>query len=159
MAARNDYAKKTAPRRRRASAKKPLPGWTWLLAGLSIGLFIAFLLTLPDQGAAYKSTTAKQQKKTGGRADPKMAKKSGLKRETVKFDFYHILPEMEVAIPKDLVDMVKKSDTPFAQHVIQVGSFKNTADAESRLAELYCKLRYSQTMLLRYLTMGITLKS
>lgn len=147
MVARNDYAKKSSsrggprnPHRRKAGAKKPVAGWIWLLAGLSIGLFIAFLVTISDQDAKQQPLAAIQKKKivkSGGRPDPKKSVESRSKREGVKFDFYHILPEMEVAIPKDEIETGKKSNTPPSQYVIQVGSFKNAADAESRRAELF----------------------
>jgi len=146
MVARNDYAKKSSSRggprktqRRKTGAKKPVAGWVWLLAGLSIGLFIAFLLNISDQGVKQQPVTTIQKKKivkSGGRPDPKKSTESR-KREGVKFDFYHILPEMEVAIPKDEIKTGRKSNTPLSQYVIQVGSFKNAADAESRRAELF----------------------
>ena len=147
MVARNDYAKKTTSRagsrntrRRKSGGKKPVAGWVWLLTGLSIGLFIAFLLTISEQVTKQQPVAAIQKKKivkSGGRADPKMSPQNRSKREGVKFDFYHILPEMEVAIPKDEIKTGRKSNTPPPQYVIQVGSFKNAADAESRRAELF----------------------
>ncbi|NOR51128.1 MAG: hypothetical protein GQ470_00775 [Gammaproteobacteria bacterium] len=148
MAARNDYAKKPTSRggarkttRRKTGSKKPVPGWIWLLAGLSIGLFIAFLITISEQGVTQKPVASVQKKsprKNVGRADPKPKKQARSSTgEGVKFDFYHILPEMEVEIPKDEIESGKKSDTPPTQYFIQVGSFKNPADAESRRAELF----------------------
>jgi cell division protein FtsN len=55
----------------------------------------------------------------------------------VKFDFYHILPEMELVIPKEEAVMVEKAEIAATQYFVQVGSFKNSADAESRRAELF----------------------
>lgn len=146
MVARKDYAKKSAPRggprntqRHKAGTRKPVAGWVWLLAGLSIGLFIAFLVTISEQGSKQQPVAAIQKKKivkSGGRPDPKKSTESR-KREGVKFDFYHILPEMEVAIPKEEIETGRKDNTPLSQYVIQVGSFKNAADAESRRAELF----------------------
>ncbi len=148
MGARNDYAKKSsyrgAPRktsRRKSGGKKVVPGWIWLLAGLSIGLFIAFLVSISEQGVTEKASTSVQKKgtqKSGGRADPREGtQESRSKREGIKFDFYHILPEMEVAIPKEEIETGRKSNAPPTQYFIQVGSFKNASDAESRRAELF----------------------
>ncbi len=147
MTARSDYAKKTTSRGRprktggkRAGRKKSVPGWVWLLAGLAIGLFISFLISISRQEGESKTTPSvvkKQTQKRSGRADPRQpapgqAPKSG----GVKFDFYHILPEMEVAIPKDEIESDTKAQSSPTQYIIQVGSFKRVADAESRRAEL-----------------------
>jgi len=147
MAARNDYAKKTTSRggprnsnHRKGSGKKVVPGWIWLLAGLSIGLFIAFLVSISEQGGTLKPAIGVQNKtpqKSSGRPDPR--KESGTKRQGdgVKFDFYHILPEMELVIPEDEIKHVSPINVTPTHYIIQVGSFKNAADAESRRAELF----------------------
>ncbi|MCW8825479.1 MAG: SPOR domain-containing protein [Gammaproteobacteria bacterium] len=147
MGARNDYAKKTtsrgAPRsssRRGGSSQKAVPGWIWLLAGLSIGLFIAFLVSIADQEIGSKRASSAQKessKKRSGRADPKKESPAKATRDGVKFDFYHILPEMELVLPADEVEPNTKSAAIATQYIIQVGSFKNAADAESRRAELF----------------------
>lgn len=148
MGARNDYAKKTTSRGgpRKSNGKqsgnnKPVPGWVWLLAGLSIGLFIAFLVSISEPSNNSQTTDSvekKRIKKSNGRADPRQSTpKNNSKSEGVKFDFYHILPEMEVAIPKDEIRSGVKIQAAATQYIIQVGSFKSEADAESRRAQLF----------------------
>ena len=147
MVARNDYAKRTTSRggsrntsKRKSSTNKAVPGWVWLLAGLSIGLFIAFLVAISEQNTAKPPVTSikkEPSKKGAGRSDPK--KKSPTKKQLdgVKFDFYHILPEMELVIPEDEIKQGAPSTVAPTHYFIQVGSFKNAADAESRRAELF----------------------
>jgi len=154
MAARNDYAKKSTSRRsprntarQKQSGKKVVPGWLWLLAGLAIGLFVAFLVSISEQGIIQNPTTIikkptatiekKAPQKSAGRPDPKIKRESRSAPEGVKFDFYHILPEMEVAIPKEEIERGQRSHAKPVQYFIQVGSFKNNRDAESRRAELF----------------------
>ena len=49
-----DYKHRTsAPRRRRGKRQSP-PGWLWLLAGLGIGLFVAFLFYLQQKSALFR---------------------------------------------------------------------------------------------------------
>jgi cell division protein FtsN len=145
MVARNDYARKStsrgAPRNsapRGNHNKKVIPGWVWLLSGLSIGLFIAFLLSISEPDISKPAATAQQSPKKGsGKADPRKESPTSQPRGGVKFDFYHILPEMELVIPKEEAVMVEKAEIAATQYFVQVGSFKNSADAESRRAELF----------------------
>ncbi|MDH3354036.1 MAG: SPOR domain-containing protein [Chromatiales bacterium] len=147
MTARNDYAKRTTSRggprktsKRKSSPQKTIPGWVWLLAGLSIGLFIAFLISISDQKIPKKSPTAVKKevlKKKSGKADPKKTKSTKHAPEGVKFDFYQILPEMELVIPEDEIKNGAPSSAPPSHYIIQVGSFKNASDAESLRAQLF----------------------
>lgn len=133
MASR-DYAKRTTTR----SKKKPLPGWVWMLGGLVAGLLISFLVYVQKEGTvpakvASKTTTkpsvtdTRAVKKTTPPAAPK-------KREGgINFDFYNILPELEVVIP-DLE--LGKAEKEKATYYLQVGSFKNEEEAGARKAEL-----------------------
>ena len=136
-----DYAKKQ-------SHKNSVPGWVWLLAGLSIGLFAAFLVYLnkmPAQGpvdeaarevmAKINSLKAKVEKgKADIDANADKEEKSGL-----KFDFYSMLPEFEVLVPEDEIDAASgQQRTPEAlvKYIFQVGSFRSTGDADTRRAQL-----------------------
>jgi cell division protein FtsN len=140
--AQRDYAKRTTTRKQ----KPPVPGWVWMLAGLLVGLFIAFLvylqqiggtdalkrkLALPEQKAPAK--TASTDTRTVKQAPATEAPK---KKEGISYDFYNILPELEVVIPED---ELKQGDSPKekATYYLQVGSFKNDTDAEARKAELF----------------------
>lgn len=134
--AQRDYAKRTTTRKQ----KGQVPGWVWMLAGLLVGLFIAFLVYLQQVGGtdalkkftSSHNTPKKVDTREVKRATPKEAPK---KEDGINFDFYKILPELEVVIPEDELN---KSETPQekATYYLQVGSFKEDAEAESRKAQL-----------------------
>lgn len=137
--ARRDYAKRTTSRKKTVQ-KKPLPGWLWLLAGLLVGLFVAFLVYLQQQGgigAPIKRVSAPSPSvTTDTRAVTKpKATKPPSKEDEINFDFYNILPEQEVVIP----DSAKARSLPpeKADYFLQVGSFKSDEDARTRMAELF----------------------
>lgn len=116
---------------------KPIPGWIWLSAGLIIGLFVALLVYINDNGSnklnlsekvsdvfkTKKSTDVRAVKKTNNVAPP----------HKPKFDFYTILPELEVAIPEqDLLDVFKSNKSEQIKHhfILQAGSFRKFAEAD-----------------------------
>jgi cell division protein FtsN len=137
--AQRDYAKRTTTRK----PKSQVPGWVWMLAGLLVGLFIAFLVYLQQIGGtdALKQQIAKVAPSRPAATDTRAVKKSPppeppQKKEGINFDFYNILPELEVVIPEE---ELKQGDTTpeKATYYLQVGSFKNAGDAEARKAELF----------------------
>lgn len=133
--ARRDYAKRTTTR---SNKKKPLPGWVWMLGGLVAGLFIAFLVYVQKNGAAPTKVASKATSKpavTDTRAVKKTTPPAAPKKKDggISFDFYNILPELEVVIP-DLE--LGKEDKEKATYYLQVGSFKSKEEADARKAEL-----------------------
>ncbi len=139
-----DY--KDSERRKRAAPATP--GWVWLLAGLIPGLLIAALLylggyTSGDQSAHLSvpppntpenpaSDVRAVRKPPAPEPLPAVAKP--------RFDFYTILPEMEVAIPEK--EVTGKPVQGLAQvetagtYVLQAGSFKSFAEADRLKASL-----------------------
>lgn len=98
MAARKKPAPKRGASRYQPPAKKPVPGWVWLICGLVIGAFIMFLVNLEPGGEEIK-----RDKDT-----PKPATREQPKRNTPteqppkpKYDFYTVLPESEVILPPE----------------------------------------------------------
>jgi len=129
--------------------KKSLPGYVWLLSGLAIGLFIAFIVYLdkqPENTNDFGSAVQPELEKLKKRANKNAATKATpVTKKEQKFNFYTILPELEVLIPesetrppestsgttyKTTTNTVKK------QYVLQVGSFQNINDAEKLKANL-----------------------
>ena len=127
---------------------KPIPGWVWMFAGLMIGLFVALLVYIKDNSSgklAITDTVAKV-------FQPKnQTEARGVKKEEPtlppapasnkpKFDFYTILPELEVAIPEqELINFSKKKTTDpksTEKYILQAGSFKQFEEADKLKARL-----------------------
>ena len=139
-----DYAK------RQHKEHKPIPGWIWLLAGLLIGLFVAMLVYIKDNSTGKLAITETVSKVFQGKASNEAR---GVKKNNPtpppelptskkpKFDFYTILPELEVAIPEqDLININNKSTTNSSkstqQYILQAGSFKKFEEADKLKARL-----------------------
>jgi cell division protein FtsN len=142
--------------------KKSLPGYVWLLSGLAIGLFIAFIVYLDKQpandndfGSAVQQELEKlkQQAKSTSSNQKSAVKNSAADKKEQKFNFYTILPELEVLIPENETrppetknnsatsssnSSNSSSNKPekVKQYILQVGSFQNLADAEKLKANL-----------------------
>ena len=133
-----DYAKRTTTRRPK---KKPLPGWLWMLGGLLVGLFIAFLVYLQQQGGEpFKGLSLPKMKPAT--TDTRSVKKQPVpkapkKDDGINFDFYSILPEQEVVIPESELGNTPTKTVDKANYFLQVGSFKSDEDANARIAELF----------------------
>ena len=133
-----DYAKRTTTRRPK---KQPLPGWLWMLGGLLVGLFIAFLVYLQQQGGEpFKGLSLPKMKPAT--TDTRSVKKpptpkAPKKDDGINFDFYSILPEQEVVIPESELGNTPTKTVDKANYFLQVGSFKSGEDANARIAELF----------------------
>ena len=135
-----DYASSKAPPRRQTRKKDGMPGWVWLLVGLSIGLAVAagFYITRPTQGPQMIERNATADT----RAKPSSNRPVELPPETEsRFSFYEILPSYEVVVPRDEAGDGAQAKTPKAvpepgTYVIQVGSFRSNADADRMRANL-----------------------
>ena len=135
---------------------KSLPGYAWLLSGLAIGLFVAFIVYLdkqPESKKDFGSAVQEELKKLKQQAKKKSTTKTettAIKKEQ-KFNFYTILPELEILIPesetrpperpavtKNKTISTKNTARQYKdkQYVLQVGSFQNLKDAEKLKANL-----------------------
>ena len=142
-----DYAKTPRPKH-----KASLPGWVWMLGGLFIGLFVALLIYLdktnPQREPAKIGeavTQFFQQKakdvREATRPETKNETKTTDSKTLPRFDFYTILPELEVAIPEE--ELIEASKKPEAQnnnegvdYMLQAGSFRNMEQADRLKAKL-----------------------
>jgi len=141
-----------------ARKKKPqrqVPGWVWLFTGLMVGLFGAFLFHLGKTQMAQGDntpTTVKTDKPAVKKEEPKGD-------DSPQFDFYAVLPKMEVIVPQNETDTsTRQSSTdnkpkqnnsqpkPDAstrnsdeKSLLQAGSFRRNEDADRRRAELILK--------------------
>lgn len=118
--------------------KAPIPGWLWMVIGLIIGLFIAFLVYLQQQGGLkLPRTTGKTSTTTDTRSVKQAKTESAPKpKDGIQFDFYNLLPEMEVVVPEEELQQQEKTAETQASYLLQVGSFSNRKDAEALKAHL-----------------------
>jgi len=117
--------------------RKQIPAWIWLLAGVVVGLGLAGIVFL-------KGWAPKLRDQQPAPAATKPAEVIAPTDNKPKYDFYSVLPEMEVVVPEE---EIKSSATrPAAlpadaagnpqRFVLQAGSFRNSGDAEALKAKL-----------------------
>lgn len=125
---------KARPKRKTKSRAntKPLPGWIWLVTGLIIGLSATFLPKL-NQHFLTPPNTAKKTEET------KIAIDSDSERI---YDFYRILPELEVVVDDNKQPLSpnpsseQTQDKPAENYILQIGSFKSNNEADALKAQL-----------------------
>jgi len=145
MVRRKQYGGRRSTRKQAPSG---IPAWFWLLGGILIGLGTALILMfngyLPEM---------KQHLPAVDNTSPASAETALLKNNTKadkpkkpRFDFFTVLPEMEVVVPEQELKRKAKplTDTSSIQastgdqdsYVLQTGSFRNASDAEQMKARL-----------------------
>mgnify|MGYP000365533786 FL=1 len=95
-----------------ARKKKPqrqVPGWVWLFTGLMVGLFGAFLFhlgkTQMEQGGSTP-LASNNDKPAQAKPEPKTEPKNEPGEDSPQFDFYAVLPKMEVIVPQNETDRI-----------------------------------------------------
>lgn len=156
-----DY--KRAAQKKKKSAKS-VPGLVLFLSGLAIGLFAALLVYLQlkssgeeltiesvvesvthvvdvDDVSADKANVIEKNISQQAVKKPQKTEKS--KDNQPRFDFYTILPELEVLIPEQELQQKKqqRSKPPasvekLGTYILQAGSFKRYEQADRRKAKL-----------------------
>jgi len=144
-------AKRKKTNYRRGSKKKTssgIPAWFWLLGGILIGLGAAVTLMLkgylPELKQHSPSVDTAPSEKTES-ALVEEDRKQADKPKKPRYDFFTVLPEMEVVVPEQ--ELSRKADTPEPapnttpvdsqdNYILQVGSFRNAQDAEQMKARL-----------------------
>jgi len=139
-----------AARRRSAGrgasrGQKGSPGWLWLLAGILIGLGLAWYLfgkgyiPQPRQDAVSEPPAAE----TGKPAASEEVAPRGTDSKRQKYDFFTVLPEMEVVVPEqELSGQVSPQSgtvptgADAGRYLLQVGSFREMSDADQLKARL-----------------------
>lgn len=103
MAAKKKPAPKRGASRYQAPAKKPVPGWFWLVCGLVIGGFMVFLFSLEPGRDEIKREKAEQ---IAAQANAKTSAPESREPEKPKYDFYTLLPESEVILPPQPIEPI-----------------------------------------------------
>jgi len=125
--------------KKKATKKKPAGiGWGSLMVGMLIGLVIGlsvYLITQFNNNATNVTAESSAPKPPVTTTKPSS---SEAPPEKSRFDFYTLLPEMEIFIPeqdKEAALRMPKLKRP-GTYVLQVGSFKKFADADAFKAKL-----------------------
>ena len=99
MAAKKKPAAKRGASRYKPPAKKPVPGWFWLVCGLVIGGFMVFLFSL-EPGRDEIKRSKVEQARANQASKAASAKPATQEPAKPKYDFYTLLPESEVILPQ-----------------------------------------------------------
>lgn len=132
-------AAKRGPQATRATAPQRgvLPFWVWLLCGILIGLGLAALILFKGWAPKLRETepTPTPRPATAPVAAPAESKP--------RFDFYSVLPEMEVVVPDEEIKSASAKPAPATtagaetkRLILQAGSFRNQNDADALKAKL-----------------------
>ncbi len=132
---------------RRRNKRKPKasgpPPWVWTMIGLIAGLFVAFLVYLkvsPQQPLNEEAAALNMPAESKIRETPKVHKKPAPPPKP-RFDFYNLLPEMEVLVPEEEIkgtptrEGVKRVEKP-GTYLLQAGSFRSRKQADQLRAKL-----------------------
>lgn len=145
-----DYAKNAKTKQR-----DPIPGWAWMFGGLAVGLFVAALVYLNEHTPKKNQqllTNAVKRTIQDARKPKDDRKTANADHKRPRFDFYTILPELEVAIPEqelaspqhntpsDNHKSAAKNTSPAQQakgsFTLQAGSFRQREQADKLKAKL-----------------------
>ena len=136
-------ARKTAPRRGASRARPKTssgrPAWLFVVCGVVVGLFIAFLFTLePGRESVKRDAPTTAQPAPQVQEQPQRQKPS--------YDFYTLLPESDVSAPRPAAPPTPppapatppktEAASPATQYFLQAGSFRQRADADRVRAQI-----------------------
>lgn len=136
---RSSRTAKSAPvkKRKKGATRKttPVPGWVWLVTGLALGLFVTLIVHLvkiaPEAAKAREVATA--EAKAQAVADKKK-KAEQVRKDKKHYDFYTMLPQEKVEVPKNL--QAEPAAPAYYQFMLQTGAFSSVADADRVRADL-----------------------
>jgi cell division protein FtsN len=128
-------------------AKQQKPAWVYLIAGLIIGLFVAFLVFLSQQDSREIDIKAAIENSAQRNKDTREVRQNpNSSPSKPEFDFYKMLPELQVNVSPNLdvnIGSKPKSAAPKAVdthlYYLQVGAFSKKEGAEKQKVELILK--------------------
>ena len=138
-------APKDYKNRRKSSKKtKPARGWLWFVSGLLIGVAGTLFAEFQEYFSAEGVVQAVREATSGDASDApaKTGKKDSAKKsKRPRFEFYTMLPEMEIAVPENELTAnttaaTRQAESKNVTYVLQAGSFRDFAQADRLKAEL-----------------------
>jgi len=138
-----DYktVKKRKKRRRKSRKNTRRPAWVWLLASLLSGVGIGLIGFYFFSGQSQQLTPTAEKKELPKKITATAKQKKTVVKEATepRFDFYTLLPKLEMVIPEADIEAASKA-LPKSKHkftyLLQVGSFRNFSDADTMKAKL-----------------------
>lgn len=142
MAARRQAGARGRGARR---GRQGAPAWLWLLGGMLIGLGLAWYLFgkgyIPQPPAKVADEPPSASAKAPVSAEELVPRGRDSKRP--QYDFFTVLPEMEVVVPEqELTDRAQPQSAAAPargegeHYLLQVGSFRDANDADQLKARL-----------------------
>jgi len=122
--------------------KKPIPGYWWLITGLLIGGFAMFLSNIEEPSGETNATIKKPsiQNEVRDVKKPTLSAAKPIDSKQPRFDFYQILPEMEIVIPEHEIEERRRLEgtgkSKPGTFIIQIGSFRKPSQADTLKARL-----------------------
>lgn len=125
-----------------------IPAWFWLLGGILIGLGTALMLMMKGYLPEIKQHLPSMDDTSAKTAEPAIVEDDKSEEEKPKkprYDFFTVLPEMEVVVPEQELSRKAIIPEPPANtvstdsqesYILQAGSFRSSADAEQMKARL-----------------------
>lgn len=114
--------------------------WTWLFTGILIGLGLAWYLFAKGYiPAAVIDLPVAGESSAPQPPEPAIADdipSDGAAQDKPRYDFFTVLPEMEVLVPEQNSGQDTAPETDTGTYLLQVGSFKQASDAEQLKASL-----------------------
>jgi len=137
--------RRSAGNRRGTKRQSPsgIPAWFWLLGGILIGLGAAVFLMVKGYLPEIKQHLPSVDSKPSTSTEPALAEEEIAEPKKPRYDFFTVLPEMEVVVPEQELSRKAEPTTPQTavddnqdQYILQAGSFRNATDAEQMKAQL-----------------------
>lgn len=147
-------AQRTSPNARRSKSANTSKHWIWLMTGMLMGILgiTAIFLFVTGKWPIDKFSPTHLIKQSNTLASNTIPKKSAKKsksitqpqkKEPARFEFYQLLPGMEVPLPEPATETASnnaikkptlaKTETKLAaaQYLVQAGTFRSLSNAES----------------------------
>jgi cell division protein FtsN len=138
--------KRRAAGNRRGTKRQPtsgIPAWFWLLGGILIGLGAAVFLMVKGYLPEIKQHLPSVDSTSTESTEPALVEEEIAEPKKPRYDFFTVLPEMEVVVPEQELSRKAEPSSPQTsvddsadQYILQAGSFRNATDAEQMKAQL-----------------------